>query len=1106
MKQVSRLILLLVVLLTGLPAWAATRKVTGTVTDLNGEPLTGASVMLVNSRTGCMADIDGHFSIQVPEGAATLKIALIGYQPQTVKVAANQSVVDIKMKEDSQTLEETVVVGYGTQKKVNLTGAVAAIGGKELDNRPATSLSTMLQGQVSGLNVSTSHAKPGSTSSLNIRGVTSINGASPLVMIDGAIGDLNSVDPNDVASISVIKDASAAAVYGARAAFGVILVTTKAGSESDGKATVRYNGRFGWDTPTTSTDFETRGYWHLRVLEDFYQGSNHTPMIPTYTDADWIQLLARVNDKTENPERPWVVEEETGNSAHPKRWKYYGNNDWWHTLFNDNRFTTQHNVSLSGGTKSIKYFVSGGLRHNDGIAKMNTDMYNAYNLRSKVEFKINKWASFENNTSFFGSKYSYQGDGTMENTIAYSAQGALAMLPLQNPDGSYLYNNPYSSYKPANGRGIVMSYGKHPGSQRKTDFQTMSRLNITPIKQLTFTGDFTYRFLQNRNMTRSNNIPCRQYPGEEMQYYTSGMGLDDLQEKQTTYNYYSVNVFGTYKDTFNDKHNLTVMAGYNWESRDSKSIGAYVMNLGIIDLNDISLAPNLDGAKVYGGQNEYSLMGWFGRINYDFDGKYLIELSGRYDGTSRFADGHRWGFFPSGSIGWRFSEENFFKPLQSWWSNGKLRFSYGSLGNQNISDYYSFLRKITTSTMSDYLFNTSGLSKSSASGAPVAGDLTWEKANQWDLGLDLGFFNNRLNFTGDIYIRDTKNMLTDGVALPAVYGATEPQMNAADLRTKGYEFSINWNDTFNLWDHPFTYNVGFNISNYSSKITRYDNPDKTFAKDYYVGKEFGEIWGYIVDGIFQTDEEAQEYANRIDLSYVAKRVEDGWQAGDLRFVDIDGDGKIGIGDPNKKDADGNPIPVNSVNNPGDRVKLGNSRARLQYGIRGGFNYCGIDASIFFNGVGNNYHYPQGNTLMFWGGFVGYQQPSYIYKGFKDDYWTEDNPNAYFPRPKANGATGGTLQFTNNRYLQNARYLRLKNVTVGYTLPKNWTRKASIEKVRIYFTGENLCYWSPMKKHAKYIDPEMMFNHKDEVSSDNTFYNMMYYPMSKTYMFGIDLQF
>lgn len=1102
MKQVSRLILLLVAFLTGIPAWAATRQVTGTITDETGEPLVGASVMLVNSRTGCMADIDGNFSLQVPEGPASLKIALIGYQQQTVKLAANQTVVNVKMKEDSQTLEETVVIGYGTQKKVNLTGAVAAIEGKSLEGRPVSNVSSMLQGAVAGLNVTTSSGKPGSSASLNIRGRTSINNASPLVLIDGAIGEIDQVDPNDVASISVIKDASAAAVYGARAAFGVILVTTKGGSEQDGKATVRYNGRFGWEETTQSTDFETSGYWHLRMLEDFHYGQTKSYLMPNYTDKDYMELLARVNDKTEHPDRPWTVVEEVNGR---KQWKYYANTDWWNELWKSRRFLTQHNVSLSGGSKAARYFVSGGYKHNDGIAKYNNDKYNQYTLRSRLNFNVNKYIDFEENLAYFGSSYNYQGDGSMENTLAYSGENAFPLFPLTNPDGSYIYENPYTSYKPANGRAIMMMQGMHPGETRKNNFTTTSRINIKPIKQLTFSADFTYRFYQNRSNSRSNAIQYRVYPDAEMKTYSSGAGQDDFKESMATYNYYSANALVTYKDSFKDAHNLTVVAGYNYENRNYKTYSTYVQNLGTPDLNDLGLAPSLDGAKVTGGQTDYFLQGIFGRINYDYLGKYLVELSGRYDGTSRFAKGHRWGWFPSGSVGWRYSEEKFLESLNPWLSNGKVRLSYGSLGNQNTSDLYTFLRKVSISTFSGdniYTFDNANVAKYSSVGIPIAQDFTWEKANQWDLGFDFGFFNNRLNATVDLYIRDTKDMITDGVALPAIYGADSPKMNAADLRTKGYELSLEWNDAFTLFENKFSYNVGFNLSEYRSTITKYDNPTKSFAKDYYVGMEFGEIWGFRTGGLFRTTEEAQKYASEVDLSYVTKGMSDGWQAGDLKFLDLDGDNKISIGRDDLYDADGNKIPTNCVDNPGDRVKLGNSLPRLQYGFRAGFNYYGFDANIFFQGTGNHYWYPESSNMPFWGFFSTYERCSYLRGDFRDMYWTEDNPDAYFPRAKSKAASSGYMQYKNDRYLQNIRYLRLKNLTVGYTFPKKWTRVAGIEKLRLYFTAENLAYWSPLKDNCKYIDPEAAF----EQNSDNAHWDMLAYPWPKTFTFGIDLQF
>lgn len=1089
--------------MAGLPAWAAGRQVTGTVTDEAGEPLIGASVLLVNSQTGCMADIDGNFSLQVPDGNVQLKIALIGYQTQTVKVGPKENNLKIVLKEDAQTLEETVVVGYGVQKKVNLTGAVASVDGKALEDRPAANITNMLQGSVAGLNVTTTSGLPGSSASLNIRGQASINGGSPLVLVDGSIGEIDNVNPNDVESISVIKDASAAAVYGARAAFGVILVTTKNGKENEQKATVRYNGRFGWQEPTVSKEYENTGFWSVYLVNKFYAPAQGKPYV-MYDNDDMMELLLRVNDKVENPDRPWVLPDPvpyTGSTSAFKGknvWKYYANTDFYNTYFRDKWFSQQHNISLSGGVKKIRYFLSGGLNANDGYLKVNGDKYKKYNLRAKIDFPVNKWISVSNNTSFFGSTYDYL--GSKEGILQGFSRHALAYNPITNPDGSYNYHNPWQNNKVANARHILASEGKSKQTDRKTDFTNVTAVNYNPIKQLTIHGDFTYRFFQNRNTGRNVNLPYRSYPDQPMQYYIDGAGRNELVETIGTYNYYAVNALATYKDTFKDAHNLTVMAGYNYETRNYKKVSTTAQNIITDGLSDFDLIGVNDKGETLiaaeGGQNQYSLQGIFGRINYDYLGKYLVELSGRYDGSSRFAKGNRWGFFPSGSVGWRFSEEKFMESLSTWWSNGKIRFSYGVLGNQNVSDYYTFLRKVGTaqfdgaSNRDFFAFGEGATVGTYATlGSPIAGDLTWEKTHQYDLGLDLGFFNNRLSFTGDLYIRDTKDMLAPGVALPAVYGATSPKMNVADLRTKGYELAINWNDSFKLWGNDFTYGVGFNISDYKSTITKYDNPNRTFAKDYYVGQELGEIWVYKTDGFFKTDAEAQEYTSRIDHSYndMSKYIGTGWQAGDVKFVDLDGDGKIGVGE-------------NTVDNPGDRYKYGNQLPHLGYGFRANIGYFGFDVSAFFQGTGNHYQYPNGYTYDFWGCY-SWSYLSFIPTDFKDKVWAEDNQDAYFPRAMGYQSTGGYLKpgFANDKYIQNLRYLRFKNLTVGYTLPQKWTRKAMIEKVRVYFSGENLCYWSPLKKASKYIDPEAIGSHSGE---DNN----MIYPWAKSFMFGLDVTF
>lgn len=1087
MNILKSVVLFLILLLAGssMVLSAQNRSISGKVFDTNEEPLIGVTVTIENTTIGAITDIDGAFTLQVPEGKVVLNVSYVGFVPQKVTVASGQSNVTVRLSEDAVLLNEVVVVGYGKQKKVNLTGAVASVGGEELENRVTKSLSSMLQGTVAGLNVTTSSGVPGSSASINVRGITSIHESEPLVLIDGAVGDIDRVNPNDVESISVIKDASAAAIYGARAAFGVILVTTKSGAAKDGKATVRYSGRFGWQAPTTSTDYETTGYWSVYTINQFWQANSGTLYVD-YTDQDMQELWNRVNDKTEHPDRPWVVEDVRNGR---NQWVYYGNYDWWHSLYRDNRPMQQHNVSISGGKDDVKYFVSGSYDKQTGILRENPDIYRKYNLRSKIDFRINEWLTMSNNTSFYSSQYSYLGDGDVENTLAYSARHALACFPQKNPDGSWLYSTPYLNYKVANGRHILLGENSHRNVERSTDFTNTTRLVYAPIRELSFTGDFTYRQYQSRNTSRSNVMYYREYPDGELLSYATGAGANRLDEAVNTNQYYSTNIFGTYDDTFNQAHHLSVVGGMNYEAWKNKNISAYGENLVSTDLDDLDLVgQNAKGATITGvggGQNEYALLGIFGRINYDYKSRYLFEVSGRYDGTSRFASGSRWGFFPSASAGWRISEESFFQPVRQWIDNLKVRGSFGSLGNQNISSYYSFARLISISSLGYTFGEGSVLPKYSSLSAPIASGMTWETAQQWDFGFDLTMLGNRLNLTVDGYIRDTKDMLTDGVDLPGVYGADLPDMNAADLRTKGYEITLNWRDRLTLGNKPFEYSVGLNLSDYKSVITKYDNENKTFAKDYYEGMEIGEIWGYVTDGLFQTDGEAKAYAEKVVLSYVLKGQTGGWQAGDVKFVDLDGDGKVGIGS-------------NNVDNPGDRKILGNSLPSFSYGISASAQWNGFDVSAFFQGTGNHYWYPAGQSMPFWGPY-SYPYLSFLQKDFLADVWTAENTDAYFPRAMAYSASGGVLSNVNDRYLQNLRYLRFKNLTVGYTLPQSWTGKARIESVRIYFTGENLCYWSPLKKHSRYVDPEAAIDRSDA-------YNNAYYPWQKSFLFGIDVTF
>lgn len=1068
-------------------AFGQNRVVRGKVVDDLNEPLVGVRVVLKGTGVGTATDIDGIYKLSVPSDA-TLVFTYIGYNSVEVEVSG-RSVVDVVMKEDSKLLSEVVVVGYGTQKKVNLTGAVSTVDSEELGDRLSHSVTNMLQGSVPGLNITTSQGKPGSSGALNIRGVNSINAAEPLVVIDGVtgtVGDLSRMNPNDIEAISIIKDASAAAIYGARAAFGVLLVTTKSGGAGK-KTQVNYSGRFGWDESTTSTDFDNRGYYSVLHVNTFWQADNGKNYI-NYNEDDMKELWARVDDKTEHPDRPWVVEQIRDGKKH---WVYYGNNDWWKLQFRDKRPVQQHNVTISGGNDAMNYLVSGNYNRQEGMQRTFPDVFNRYTLRSKVGFKINKWVDLNNNTSFYKSTYTSIGDGDVQNVIAYGARHALACYPMKNPDGTWIYRTPYQNYAVGNGRHIMLNENTHRIVESGMNLSNTTRLVVRPIEMLSLTADFTYRFNQSRETSRSSEMWYRQRPDDPLESYNTGAGQNRLSEYVSNSDFYSTNIFANYDQIFNGVHSLSAVIGMNHEYFYRKNVSAWGNDLSSITLDDLDLVGmNEDGITetgVGGGQADYALLGFFGRINYSYMDRYLIELSSRYDGTSRFQEGQRWGFFPSASIGWRISEEAFFEPLRQQVDNLKIRLSFGSLGNQSVSSYYPYLRLVKMGTLNNYTFGEGGTkAKYSSLSDPLAANLTWETVQQWNLGFDLAMLKNRLNINADVYMRNTLDMLTEGVALPGVYGAKSPETNAADLQTKGYEVSINWKDQLSMANSPFRYSLGFAISDYRSYITKYDNPNKTFAKTYYEGMRLGEIWGFVTDGLFKTDEEAKQYAKDVDLSYRSGRLTGGWLAGDVKFVDLNGDGKWGIGQ-------------NTVDEPGDRKILGNSLPSLSYGVTASVSWYGVDASVIFQGTGNHYWYPHGQTMNFWGGF-GYPYLSYLPKGFMDKIWTEDNPNTYFPRPRAYGATGGYLAVVNDRYLQNVRYLRLKNLTLGYTLPSQLVEKLGLNSVRIYASGENIHYWSPLKKNTRYIDPEAAFNRSRAVSNNG------YYPWPKTYMFGIDIKF
>ncbi|MBR4408111.1 MAG: SusC/RagA family TonB-linked outer membrane protein, partial [Bacteroidales bacterium] len=930
---------------------AGTVTVSGTITDENGLPLPGASVFEVgNSSNGIVTSLDGNYSIVAPADAS-LEFSFIGYLTQTEKISGRNT-INISLLPDNEELEATVVVGYGTTKKVNLTGAISTVKSSDLQNRSALDVERMLQGSVPGLNITTSSGRPGQGASINVRGLTSINGGSPLVLIDGAEGDLERLNPMDVESISVIKDASSAAIYGARASYGVILVTTKSGGNKDGDATITYSGRYGWTAPTVSTDFETRGYNSIYINNLFYK-SYAGVNAAAYSDEDMIELWIRRNDKTEHPDRPWVtVGQEGGRDVY----NYYANTDWWHYFFRDIKPAQSHGISIRGGSEKVKYLLSGGYNSQAGIFAVTPDNFKKFNLRSKIDFQANKWLSVSNNTTYFTSRYDYSGYSSVNNMFLQSTVGNFASFPTHNPDGTSVYQTKYYS---ASGANMIADAAGDKHYNHIQELSTITEVTITPLKDLVIKANYNYVFYFNRYVNRYVNAHYSQYPGVIGTYDTSH-GQDRLVEDLDDNYYQQANIFATYTKSFGD-HNFKLMGGGSWETKYLKTVVATGYSLMSEELNDLNLVgTDSDGNKRVegsGGQNRYTLLGFFSRFNYDFKGKYLFELNARYDGTSRFKRGHRWGLFPSASLGWRLSEEPFFSSLLPVVNNAKVRFSYGQLGNQNVG-YYDYIRKISLDEQT-YLFE-GGKPVIAKIGAPVAGDLTWEIATHYNLGLDFNMFDNKIDFSGEVYIRDTKDMLVSGNDLPSVYGAAAPKRNAADLRTKGYELSLSWRDSFNIAGRPFNYGIKAIFSDYVSHITKFDNPTKSLNKSYYEGMKYGEIWGYKIGGLFDSDEEARSYD--VDQSPVNTIInasagsENGLRAGDLKFLDLNGNKLIDKGQ-------------NTVDDPGDRRIIGNSQPRYNYGLTLNGSWAGFDFSVFFQGIGHQDWYPSQDARFFWFTYV-----------------------------------------------------------------------------------------------------------------------------------------
>lgn len=1024
------------------------RTITGKVTDDSGQPLIGVTVIVKGTTKGTQTNADGEYSLEVPENAV-LVFSYIGHESQELALKGNITRHNVVMKAGASGLSEVIVVGYGTQKRINLSGAVDAISGKALQNRPIANVSTGLQGLLPNLNIGIASGRISSAPSINIRGFTTIGNdnvqVDPFILIDNIPAtkeELTRLNPADIEGVSLLKDAASAAIYGARAAYGVLLVTTRSGYSK--RVAISVNTNYALRTLGKVPELVTDPY---TVMD--YKHRAATPLYNLYPDA--VREYAK--KRSADPSLPAVIVDPTN----PNAWAYYGSTNWLEEAYRKTAPSSNTNFSISRKDDKLSFYVSGEYFRYDGQLKYGNDIYKRYNLRAKAAYEVNDRLKFGVNTVFTSSDYDSPVflDGDFFHNV--NRQHSLAVV--RNPDGSWT----------SEGAGL---FGRmQEGGRTRTyldEYQASLNGELAIVKGMwDLKGDMTFRRASGNGKSFDVSIPYRTGPDQPFKYAGTNPSYGRNSSDATRYNVY--NLYTDFHHIFAKKHYVQALAGFNQEYRYFSTSSTTRQNLISNSLPDPVLSTGT--LSQTGRVEDWAVRGLFYRLNYIYNDKYIVEFNGRYDGTSRFPDGDRWGFFPSASAAWVVTGEEFFKPIASGIKLDvlKLRASYGALGNQVTKSFYPYIPTMPTGQIGQILDGSRPIGVKQP--AAVSPTLTWEKVQTLNYGVSMAWLNNRLSLDADIYTRRTKDMLVKSKTLPAVFGAAEPQENAADLKVNGWEMSFKWSDAVKVGGSPLNYSVRFILADSRAYITKYDNPAGLLS-DHYVGKEINEIWGLVNDGFFQSEEELKGWPDQSGVGSDDQGYK--FYVGDLKFKDLNGDKKVNYG-------------KNTVSDPGDRVIIGNSSIRLPYSIMLNADWKGFDASVFFQGVGKRDWYPNAGNHYFWGVFA---QPWTNVQTHNLDSWTPEHRDAYFPRVKSYIAEDQSeLGAPQTKYLQNAAYLRLKNVTVGYTLPSSLTKKAHIERLRIYFGAENIFTKTSLKAR---IDPEGLGG--------------SVYPFQQTYSGGLNLNF
>ena len=1032
---------------------------TGIVKDAKGETIIGASVVVKGTTNGTITGLDGDFSLSNVKKGDIITISFVGYQ--TLEVKFEGQPLNVTLKDDTQTLEEVVVVAFGTQKKVNVTGAVSTVGAKEIAARPVNSAVEALQGVVPGMNISTS-SDGGSlkgNKNFNIRGTGKIgdygSSLAPLVLIDGMEGDINAINPQDIENISVLKDAAASSIYGSRAPGGVILVTTKKGKS--GKPTVNYNNSFRYNSPLNMPHMAD-SYSFALAMNDLVTNGGQTPM---YSEKKLQQILDFQQGKS--AQYMWPTDGGRWNAFDDPNRKDVmptANTDWLHELFGDS-FSQEHSMSVNGGTEMMQYYLSANYLDQGGLLKYGDDGKQRYSFTAKINADLAKWLKVGYSMRFNRMDYSSpsfaSAGNNKENVFYFDVCRYWPVIPVVDPNGFYTSESKINQ----------LTEGGRYNTQSDVVAQQLQFL-IEPIKNWKTTIELNYR--SNYNFDHTDYQTVYAYDVNKNPYAVANetSGVTEYAYKS---NFFNPNIFTEYTLNLESGHNMKAMVGFQSELFKQRDITAKQNNImsGIPTLNTTT-----DNARVSGGYQEWATAGFFGRLNYDYKGRYLVEANIRYDGSSRFLSDQRWNWFPSFSAGWNIARESFFENLTEVVNTLKLRGSWGELGNQNTENWYPFYRTITYK-QKDGGWLVNGLKPNTAAeSALVSALLGWEKTQTLDLGFDLGLLNNRLNVNFDYFQRKSRDIVGPGQEMPNILGIKVPNVNNLDMTSKGWELQVSWRDQI----QDFKYGVTLALSDNQVTVDKYPNASKDLGQTYYNGANLGDLWGYKTLGIAKTQAEMDAHLAKVDQSALGSN----WGAGDIMYADIDGDGII---------SDKN----NTADNHGDKVLLGNSTPRYNFGLNLDAAWKGFDLKLFFQGTLKRDYMPGDGATMFWGA-VGYWQANF-FEPHMDYFRPADttsplgaNVNGYYPRPLENNKN----RKAQSRYMQDASYCRLKNVTLGYTLPSDLTKKFCVNNLRLFVSAENLFTITGL---TDAFDPET-------IGVGN--WDGCTYPLSKTVSFGLSATF